>query len=80
MRRDRASRREPCGAREEVCMLREVSTSLAAGCADDGAPAQKIAANRDGFLVRTPAGNHVGSDPDPLAGRPKSVEPQPFDL
>lgn len=65
MRRDEAGRREPYGAREGVCMLREVSITFVAGCADDGATAQKIAANRDRFLDPTLAENHIGDDPDP---------------
>lgn len=47
-------------------MLREESIVFAAGCADDGATAQKTAANWDRFLGLTFAENHIGDDPDPL--------------
>ena len=58
-------------------MLREESIVFAAGCADNGATAQKTAANWDRFLGLTFAENDTSVYPDPLLGRP--VEPWPFD-
>ncbi len=70
MRRDEASRSKPYGARDGVCMLREVSIAFAAGCADDGAMAQKKPLTGTGsWIPRSPRTTSAMTPIRSLAGR-----------